>query len=517
MVGVLIEMRAAIQRKNAQGKKLWGLLALLVVVLVLAGSTFVTGLAHYDHHGAGADVLATLSFGWLLGWMTGPVLTGDDATLRLDYFKLLPVPPRKLARAILGANFANVSLVFSLIAFSSLIAYGARSGAGAALVGVLAVVLNLVLAVVASTVGVGVLGPTVSSRRGRDFGTMLVALVITLMSLASAVVPFLAKKLTGGDSPVLSGIVRGLPSGWGADAVQDAADGRWGAMALPLAGLVALIAGLVLVWPLVLARRLTMSAKGKSKPKAPAHERKPARPILPSTPTGAVIGKELRMYSRSMLRSVQLMIAFLVGVLACVIPSFNGSTIMLPFAGLLFTVIAAAVFTNLYGDDGSALWLTLTTPNVEREDVRGRQWAWFLVTGPLGLLLTVFLTAVSGQHWAWPWVLSSETALVAGGTGVTVLVSVLTMYPLSQDGSPTPQRQVKANLMLFCVPLVCCLPPVALLVAGTVADTAALEWAALPVGLLWGALLCRQLGRTATQRLRTRGPELFSLVRRPAS
>jgi ABC-2 type transport system permease protein len=100
---------------------------------------------------------------------------------------------------------------------------------------------------------------------------------------------------------------------------------------------------------------------------------------------------------------------------------------------------------------------------------------------------------------------------------VTVLVSVLTMYPLSQDGSPTPQRQVKANLMLFCVPLVCCLPPVALLVAGTVADTAALEWAALPVGLLWGALLCRQLGRTATQRLRTRGPELFSLVRRPAS
>jgi ABC-2 type transport system permease protein len=517
MVGVLIEMRAAIQRKNAQGKKAWGLLALVVLVLALAGSTFATGLTHYAHDGAGADVLATLSFGWLLGWVTGPVLTGDDATLRLDYFKLLPVPPRKLANAILGANFANVSLVFSLIAFAGMIAYGAQFSIGAALVGVLAVVLNLVLAVVASTVGVGVLGPTISSRRGRDFGSMLVALVITLMSLASAVVPFLAKKLTDGHSPVLAGIVRGLPSGWGADSVQEAADGHWGLVALPLAGLVVLIGALVLVWPPVLARRLTMSAKGNSKPKAPAHERKPARPILPNTPTGAVIGKELRMYSRSMLRSVQLMIAFLVGVLACVIPSFNGTTIMLPFGGPLFTIIAAACFTNLYGDDGSALWLTLTTPNVEDHDVRGRQWAWFLVAGPIGLVLTVFLTAISGEHWAWPWVLAGEIALVAGGTGMTVLVSVLTMFPLSQDGSPTPQRQAKANLMLFGIPLVCCLPSVALLVVGTVADLDALKWAAVPVGLVWGVLLCRQSGRTATRRLRTRGPELFSLVRQPAS
>ena len=517
MVGVLIEMRATIQRKNAQGKKIWGTLALLVIVLALAGSTFATGLAHYKHAGAGADVLATLSFGWLLGWVTGPVLTGDDSTLRLDYFKLLPIPARKLANAMMGAAFANVALVFSLIAFGGMIAYGAQFGLSAALIGVLAVLLNLVLAVVASTVAMGVLGPTISSRRGRDFGSMLVALVITLMSLASAIVPFIAKKLTNGSSPVLSGIVRGLPSGWGADAVQSAGEGHWGMVALPLAGLVLLIAALVLVWPPVLARRLTLSSKGKSKAKAVAHARKPSKPILPSTPMGAVIGKELRLYSRSMLRSLQLMIAFLVGVLACIIPSLSGSTIMLPFAGLLFTVIGAACFTNLYGDDGSALWLTLTTPNVERADVRGRQWAWFLVVGPMGLLLTVFLTAVSGQHWAWPWVLAGEPALIAGGAGLILLVSVLSMFPLSQDGGPTPQRQVKVNLMLIAIPVVSGLPSVALLIGGTIAHSAALKWIALPVGIVWGCLLCWQLGRVSTRKLETRGPELFSLVRKPAS
>jgi hypothetical protein len=56
------------------------------------------------------------------------------------------------------------------------------------------------------------------------------------------------------------------------------------------------------------------------------------------------------------------MIAFLVGVLVAVVPGFSGKTSSRPFGGLLFTVIAAACFTNLYGE------------------------AWFLVVGPAGLL-----------------------------------------------------------------------------------------------------------------------------------
>ena len=516
MVGVLIEMRTAIMRRNAQGKRITGSLILALVVTLLALSTFSTGLVHYARQGAGADVLATLSFGWLLGWVTGPVLTGDDSTLRLDYFKLLPVPARKLAHAMLGAAFANVSLVFSLIAFAGLIAYGAQSGAAGALVGVVAVLLDLVLAVVASTVAIGVLGPTISSRRGRDFGSMLIALVITALSLASALVPLVAKKLTSGQSPWLSDTVRVLPSGWGAVAVEAAGRSQWGLVALALGGLVLLIGALVLAWPAVLRRRLTLSVRGGSRAKAPK-ARPAGRPILPATALGAVIGKELRLYSRSMLRSVQLMIAFLVGTLACVIPSLTGVTLMLPFAGPLFTMIAAACSTNLYGDDGSALWLTLVTPNVERADVRGRQLAWLLVVGPVGLLLTVLLTAISGQGWAWPWVLAGEPALLAGGSGLLVLVSVLTMYPLSVDGGPTPPRQIKVNLMLILLPVGALLPPLALLIAGAAGGSPLLRWLAVPVGLGWGGLLCWRLGRTATRRLETRGPELFSLVRKPAT
>lgn len=512
MVGVLIEMRGAIMRRKNAGKRVIGGLALALFVTLIALTTLDTGFVHYHYQGAGANVVATISFGWLVGWVAGPVLTGDDSTLRLDYFKLLPIPVRKLAHAMMGAAFANFSLFFSMIAFASLIAYGAQFSATAALVGVLAELLLLVLAVVASTVAIALFGPTISSRRGRDFGSMLVAVVITLLSLASALVPFAAKRLTDGRSAVLAHVVRILPSGWGAVAVDAASRKDWGLVALPLGGLALIIVVLVLIWPALLQRRLTMSPKVQ-RSKARRADAAARKPILPSTPLGAVIGKELRMYSRSTLRSLMLTISFLVGVLACVIPAFSGSTIMMPFAGLMFTAIAAACFTNLYGDDGSALWLTLVVPNSARADVRGREWAWFLVVGPAGTVLTVVLTAVSGQNWAWPWVLAAQGSLLFGATGVVMLVSVLSVQALDATGGPTPGRVLKVHLALILLPLVVLFPAAGLLLGGQFAHSTPLKWLALPVGIAWGLFLLARGTAVGQRRTQTRGAELFSLVR----
>ena len=517
MAGVLIEMRAAIMRRGASGSRgrVIGVLLLVLFVTLLAVSTLLTGLAHYHYPGAGAAVVATLSFGWLLGWVTGPLLTGDDAALRMDYFKLLPIPPRKLAFALLGAAFANVSLAFSLIAFAALIALGAQAGAAAALTGAVAVLLDLVLAVVASTVAVAVFGPAISSRRGRDFGTFALALVITLLSLASGLVPFVAKRLTDGHSPGLTAVVKILPSGWGAVAVDAASRSDWGLTALALGGLVVLVGLLVLAWPPLLARRLTMSARGGGQ--RAGHARKEREPILPSTPLGAVIGKELRLYSRSVLRSVMLMIAFLVGVLAAVIPALGGKTTGLPFAGLLFTIIAAACFTNFYGDDGTSLWLTLVTPAAARPDVRGRVWAWFLVTGPAGLLLTVVLTAASGQTWPWPWVLAAEPALVIGSAGLLALIGVRSVNGPAADGGPAPVRVLKVHIALIALPAVTVAPAIALLAAGTATHDPALRWLAVPVSLAWATFLCWRSVQLAQQRLENYGPEIFTRLRTPAS
>jgi ABC-2 type transport system permease protein len=228
------------------------------------------------------------------------------------------------------------------------------------------------LAVVAAQVAIAVFGPVISSRRGRDFAAMVLALVITLLSLASSLVPFVAARLTNGHSPVLSTVVRILPSGWGAVAVDAASRSEWGLTAACLAGLAAAIVVLALAWPRLLARRLTMSPGGARHHARARHRALAPAGVLPATPLGAVVGRELRLYARSVLRSMMLMISFLVAVAVGLIGVFSGKTVGLPFSGLLFTLIAAACFTNCYGDDGTSLWLTLVVPGAARVDVRGR-------------------------------------------------------------------------------------------------------------------------------------------------
>jgi ABC-2 type transport system permease protein len=517
VVGVLIEMRAAVLRKQTLTRKgAAGLLAGVLLVTVLAVGTLLAGVTSYRYAGAGANVVATLCFGWLLGWVVGPLLVGDDATLRLDYFKLLPIPARKLGYAMLGAAFADVSLVFSLIAFAALIALGAQSGAAAALMGAVAVVLDLILAVVASKVATAVFGPVISSRRGRDFSSMLLAVLITLLALASGLVPLVAKRLTDGRSPALADLVRILPSGWGAEAVDAASRSDWGMTALSLGGLAALIGVLVLAWPPLLTRRLTMSPRCGGRGVAARRVAPGTRKgLLPDTPVGAVTGRELRLYARSALRNVLLLISFLVGVLVGVISSLDGQATGLPFSGLLFTLIAAACFTNCYGDDGTSLWLTLMVPGAARADVLGRVWAWFLVVGPAGLLLTVVLTAVTGETWAWPWVLATEPALVIGCAGLLVLVGAWSVNGPAPDGGPAPLRVLKTHLALIALPVIVLFPAAALLIPGAIGHSLLLRWLAVPVALAWSGALAWYSTQEAVRRAESRGPEIFARVRVP--
>jgi len=204
-------------------------------------------------------------------------------------------------------------------------------------------------------------------------------------------------------------------------------------------------------------------------------------------------------------------------VLVCVIPAFGGNTSLLPFAGLLFATIAASCFTNFYGDDGTSLWLTLVVPGAYRADLRGREWAWFLVVGPASLLLTVVFTAVSGQPKFWPIVLAAEPALVLASTGLLALISVVSVNGPTADGGPSPMRVLKTHLALIAVPAAALFPVAALLIAGTAGHLLWLQWLAVPAGIAWGALLGGRCGQLAQRRLDQQAPEIFSRVRGPAA
>ncbi|HEU5416048.1 MAG TPA: hypothetical protein VFV41_00050 [Streptosporangiaceae bacterium] len=222
--------------------------------------------------------------------------------------------------------------------------------------------------------------------------------------------------------------------------------------------------------------------------------RRPGRRLLGPAPVGAVAAKELRLYLRDPIRLTCLVIALVVGTAVCVLPRVTaGASLLMPFGGAMTVVIAGACACNLYGNDGSSLFLTVLTPGSARADVRGRQLAWLIAVAPYAIVSTVILTAASGQSRYWPWALALIAALLGGGAGLAAWASARFVQPLDEAGNPTPAFSLQVHIALVVVAATA-LPPLAVLLAGG-------GWAAVPVGAATGLVLGSLLGRRAEARL----------------
>ncbi|PZG18584.1 hypothetical protein [Nonomuraea aridisoli] len=283
-----------------------------------------------------------------------------------------------------------------------------------------------------------------------------------------------------------------LPSGWGLLAAQgDPA---------ALGGLAVLDLLLLMVWAALLARRSG----------APRTSGRPRRPIRAASANGAVVAKELRTWSRDLARNHQLVFALSFAVCFGASPLLIGWDGMLPYAGPIFVVMAAGMTSNLYGTDGTALWLTMLTPGAS--DVRARQRAWLAVIAPVAGVVTLVSTAVTGGPW--PLVLALLPALLGGAAG---LVPLLSMYglvpgtdPHKRSGNPLRVSEDNGGLTGLAYLMLALV-----VVTGVPAGLTALwyGWAGVPVGLATGALCSWGLGLMAARRLRARAPELLHTMR----
>lgn len=187
---------------------------------------------------------------------------------------------------------------------------------------------------------------------------------------------------------------------------------------------------------------------------------------------------------------------------------------MLPYAGPIFVVMAAATAANLYGTDGTALWLTLMTPRTDSRasDVRGRQLAWLSVQAPIALLLTVAGTAVTGGPW--PLVLALLAALLGGAAGLIPLISVYALIPGTDPhrraGNPLRTSEDDGGLTGLAYLMLA-----VVIASGVPAALTAifLGWPGVAIGALTGALCSWGFGRLAERRLTTHGPELLDTMR----
>ncbi|MGI5246744.1 hypothetical protein [Dactylosporangium sp. CA-139066] len=474
----MARMKIAMLRHAYRGQRAQTAGTGAAVGALLAAGTVYLGFASPDLLAAGYAV-------WLLGWVLGPVFTGGgDEALRPEYFTLLGLPPRRLAAGLLAGAFVGVAPLVSLGALVGLAVAGARLGPVHALAAVPAIALQLAAFVLLSKVTVALVGLALRTRAGAIAAGLVNGAIVA--SLGQIWVFMVAFGQTGTPRAVWY-----LPSAWGVLAVR----GQWWA----LAALAVLDLLLLAAWAALLGRRAGAArVSGRAR-----------RPITAGTASGAVVAKELRTWSRDLVRNHYLAFALSYGLCFAASPLIIGWNGMLPYAGPIFVVMAAGMSSNLYGSDGTALWLTMMAG---ASDVRGRQLAWLSTQGVVAVALTVACTAVTGGPW--PLVLALLAALLGGAAGLVPLVSVYALVPGTdphrRGGNPLRTSEDEGGLtglayLMFVLVIATALP------AGLVAVR--FGWAGVALGVVTGALCWWGFGRLAERRLDSHGPELLDTMR----
>jgi ABC-2 type transport system permease protein len=536
VAGVLVALRRSLARNSPGGSGT--VTAVRAVGLGLGVGTLLLGLVQFDNPSRMVDLLATLGLAWLVGWVMGPIVVrGAGLGLRPEWFALLPLGPGRLAAGLLTVSFVGFAPAVTLVASAALIAAAARLGGLPVLVAVPATLLQVVLVVVLSRVVVTALSATLSSRRGQELGGLLMAVIIALASGGWSLAAVLGQQLATGPPPALATALRVLPSGWAPVAVAAASRSDWPLALGALAGLAALCGLLLGAWaallPAVMRRpagRAAGTARATRGNRAAAGAGHPvARPrlarLLPAGPTGAVVAKELHSWRRDPERMLLLLLAVAISGLNLAVPAVAFDLpAALPWVGPATALILAMGAANLYGEEGTALWLTRMVPGVERADVRGRQLAWLLVVAPVTVVLTVALTVLSGQGWAWPWVLAVLPAVLGGTAGLMMWVSVTRpvrqkdphrrVGPFDTGDDPNAASALigQQYLMLLLAALVA-VPAAILVFLGTTRDQPALHGAGVFAGTATGGLLSWWGGHLAARRLADRGADLLDLLR----
>jgi hypothetical protein len=252
VVGILIEMKlAALRRSLATTRVTWIATGAIAGVAAAAG-LLLLATADGNEPTTVGSLLAVAFALYGLGWVLGPV-SGGEPVLRPAQFRLLPIPPRTLAAGLLAAGAVGVGAAVTLLAFVSLVVYGARLGAVPALLAALAVVPQLAGLLVLARIAGAVFGRLATSRLGGAAVGVATAGLLLATQSGWVVIERAGRVLDAGMPAVLEGVVRALPSGWGVVAVEAAHRADWPLAIGALGGLLTLGALLFVVWARMVA------------------------------------------------------------------------------------------------------------------------------------------------------------------------------------------------------------------------------------------------------------------------
>ncbi|MEE6257157.1 hypothetical protein [Plantactinospora sonchi] len=515
-IAVPARMRTAMLRRSLRehpGPTVAGLTGLL------AAAWLIRYALRGDQH-----TLALLVGAWVLGWIVLPLLLGGGhGRVRPAHLRLEPIGGVPAAIGLLAASAIGIGPAVSLVALAALPVHAARHGPVALLVAASGAVLLWLLGLIGSAIALEVVG-----HAGGPAGALLTGVFTgTAMGVAGslwAVFPWVTVLLVGAPDEVVRAMAY-VPSAWPLSAVTGPAGrGVWTMAALAGVVLLCAVAYILLVRRMITAgvpfrpRRTAAVPFPRRADSGPAATRGASPAEVGRTRPGwlgwvpaatrAVAGRELRAWLRHPLRLQYLAFAVVYGALLAGAPLLSDVELLLPWAGPLAVLGAAAMSAGLVGLDGTALWLPLTTPDGERAEVRGRVLAWLVLVTPIGVLLTVAGVALAPDVDALVAV-ATLPALLGAGASVPVWVSLLRVRPAADPRHPTSAdnpTDIVSVLVATGGGLLAAAPVLALAVWGPpgMAPLTPL------VGLLCGAAVCWGGVWLADERLARRGTEVLA-------
>jgi ABC-2 type transport system permease protein len=517
-LGELLRVRRRLafrQFKNRPGHAAITILVICLLIPIPLALSFatLTGYLHAPEPWPAqilGMVLTALWFGWL---MYPAFISPFNDSIDVRRLLVYPIRPSTLSASILVGTVFDYSTLFTVPFFGAIVLAWAMTPAFAlALVAIALAYLHMtVIAQLVATTLTGVL----QSRRFRDImlvGGMLLGLLLWSMQFWSEDIGGYVRGHAIGDTiadlrPLE--LLKWTPPGAAAQAIVDAAAGRWKDSVVWIGYGAGLLAILGWAWWRVLVR---VSVRGGALFSLPAEKvstvgagRKGFDKLLGwlGPQTRELVIKELRLLWRTPRRRMQLLQAFVMPAVLAVL-HFRGG---LPEEGIGIFPVALAffigliVFQNTLGLEGAGLTSVMLSPLPRHRIFRAKGIALGLIAGVPIAIVSLVLFVVTRDPSA---VAGLGTALTIGAAMLTASCVVSIKFPIKvpDDGKRgSGGGGLVAGLMVgLVVPLTTTFlsaPAWVVLVVGLVTGSTTVFIAAAVVGAVYGMVLFRYGTRVA--------------------
>ncbi len=496
-----------------------------IVLALLLSAGQLLGLVLLRGNPYALGIVVPLTALLALGWAVMPLFfpTGDE-TLDPSRLVMLPLHPRSLVVALLGASLVGIGPVFTLtLLLGAVIAV--THGTAATVVAVLAVPLALLTCVALARAVAAANVRLLTSRKGRDLALisgLVIAVGAQFLNLG------IQKLSQPGGLSVLepaAAVLAWTPPASAVAAAQSASDGSYPAAVAQLALTAAALAGLLLWWQRSLDHLMTSPDASTLQASAGPADRTAGRSTglaawLPEGRTGAVMLRTLRYAWREPKTKVGWASSLGIGILLPVVFAVQGNGNV--YNSCIAAGLLGILMYNQFGQDYSGFWLVASTISSPRDaliELRGRMLALALVAVPY-VTLVVFGSALLLDDWDTLFeALGLALALLGALLATGVWSSTYFAYSIPQDTAKNvaPGQGSLAYLSIFggmFVGAVACAPLLALTVWLHLADLHAYLWMLLPLGVAYGLALCALSLRLTAPRTAARLPEILTAVSR---